>query len=139
MSLLLDWYPTDAAVWFVARLFAEVAVVIAAAGITSRIALRRRAVARHALWLGVLISITAAPFVVLFVEQVGWTWSIRKPVVISEDLPTSSAPGPVVAARPDMSFPTFPDMDVTADDAVQPPSSNVVLTAEGPEPAPASA
>jgi len=91
MNLLVEWYPGDAAVALGVRVIVAVTLTIGLAGLLSFVALRRRPAARHALWLGVLISVAAAPFVLAGIERAGWKWSVRRPASLAE-VPTLPVP-----------------------------------------------
>ena len=120
MNLLLHWYPGDEAVEFAGRIFVEIGLVIGLATLTAVVALRRRPAARHALWLGVLVSVATAPLTLAAVERAGWMWTVRRPVGLDYK-------------SMDMPPPTARKMTGTASDASQSSSNPFSVSSDGVE------
>jgi internalin A len=108
MNVLLRWYPGDAAVEFAGRLIFEISLVIGAAALLAFVAMRRRPAARHALWLGVLLSVALAPLTLAAVERAGWIWTVPRPGSLDDKPPIDAPP-----AAPKIA-------DLTRDSAPQP-------------------
>jgi beta-lactamase regulating signal transducer with metallopeptidase domain len=87
MNLLLQWSPSDEMLHYVGLFCVGVAIVVGLATTLAAIAMRRRPAVRHALWLATLICVTVLPLVLVGVDQVDWTWSIQRPIVLDQFAP----------------------------------------------------
>ncbi len=89
MNFLARLDPGDAVVALVFIFLVQTSVVILLAALWSRILLRRRAEARHALWLGVLAVVVVSPVVAAVAQQTGFAlWAIAQPVAGHAASPT---------------------------------------------------